>query len=119
MKITIIAASLLLATPIPVTAGHYSGGGGPGWGAVAGAGILGRFSALRPLLSRSKPSSSRPRRRRRCCFYGVPRWRGFTAKFRLARRNGSRCRCGEERVRIRCQTERRRLRRIPSQENHQ
>ena len=41
MKITIIAASLLLAAPIPATAGHYSGSGGPGWGAVAGAGILG------------------------------------------------------------------------------
>ena len=41
MKIAIVAASLLLATAMPATAGHYGGGGGPDWGAVAGAGILG------------------------------------------------------------------------------
>ena len=41
MKIAIVASSLLLATALPATAGHYSGSGGPGWGAVAGAGILG------------------------------------------------------------------------------
>jgi len=41
MKIAIVATSLLLATAMPATAGHYGGGGGPDWGAVAGAGILG------------------------------------------------------------------------------
>jgi hypothetical protein len=40
-KIAIVATSLLLATAIPATAGHYGGGGDPNWGAVAGAGILG------------------------------------------------------------------------------
>ena len=40
MKIAIVATSLLLATAMPATAGHY-GGGGTDWGAVAGAGILG------------------------------------------------------------------------------
>ena len=41
MKIAIVATSLLLATAIPATAGHYGGDGGTNWGAVAGAGILG------------------------------------------------------------------------------
>ena len=41
MKIAIVATSLLLATAIPTTAGHYGGDGGTNWGAVAGAGILG------------------------------------------------------------------------------
>ncbi len=40
-KIAIVATSLLLATAMPATAGHYGGGGGTDWGAVAGAGILG------------------------------------------------------------------------------
>ena len=41
MKIAIVATSLLLATAIPATAGHYGGDGGTNWGAVVGAGILG------------------------------------------------------------------------------
>jgi hypothetical protein len=41
MEIAIVATSLLLATAIPATAGHYGGDGGTNWGAVAGAGILG------------------------------------------------------------------------------
>ncbi len=40
-KIAIVATSVLLATAMPATAGHYGGGGGTDWGAVAGAGILG------------------------------------------------------------------------------
>jgi hypothetical protein len=41
MKIAIVATSMLLATAMPATAGHYGGGAGPDWGAVGGAGILG------------------------------------------------------------------------------
>ncbi len=40
-KIAIVVTSLLLATAMPATAGHYGAGGGTDWGAVAGAGILG------------------------------------------------------------------------------
>ena len=48
MKIAIVATSLLLATAIPATAGHYGGDGGTNWGAVVGAGILGAATAPTP-----------------------------------------------------------------------
>jgi hypothetical protein len=49
MKITTVAASLLLATAIPASAGHY-GGGGANWGAAIGGGVLGGLigAALAP-----------------------------------------------------------------------
>ena len=51
MKIAIVATSLLLATAIPATAGHYGGGGDTNWGAVAGAGILGALSVGRASIA--------------------------------------------------------------------
>ena len=54
MKNAIVAASLLLATAMPATAGHYGGDSGTNWGAVAGAGILGGLlgAASQPALRR-------------------------------------------------------------------
>ena len=51
MKIAIVATSLLLATAIPATAGHYGGDGGTNWGAVAGAGILADLCIATPVTT--------------------------------------------------------------------
>jgi hypothetical protein len=83
MKIAIVATSLLLATAIPATAGHYGGDGGTNWGAVVGAGIH-RGSRHSPHHSAtaarcsSRDARPHPRRRRPApCRPGSPMRQGI------------------------------------------